>query len=293
MESEGLDFELIVVENGSTDQSLEVLKKLHLEDTRIHYLSLSRNFGHQGGLIAGLEYSKGDVVISMDADLQHPPELIPQMMQLWGEGYEVVYTTKKEDKAQPLSRGLINRLFYGFLSRVSGLRLSGGQSDFRLMDRIAVDALCSMPERNKFLRGLSKWIGFNQIGIDYDVPSRFAGESKFRIGHLFRFALDGILSFSIIPLRLFTFIGMVASTLAFLYGVYIVVVGFYALSTGYQGEIPPGWATVGAAVFFLGGVQLVGIGLLGEYLGRVYDEVKERPVYIVREHSFSSDGRRQ
>jgi dolichol-phosphate mannosyltransferase len=291
MEGLGKDFELIVVENGSTDRSLEILKGLHLKDERVNYLSLSRNFGHQGALIAGLEHSKGDAVISMDADLQHPPELIPEMLRLWEEGYEVVYTIKRENMAQPFSRRLVNRLFYSFLSRVSGLELSGGQSDFRLMDRKAVDALCRMPERNKFLRGLARWIGFRQAGIEYDVPPRFAGESKFRFSHLLRFALDGILSFSIIPLRLFTLFGLVVSGVAFLYGLFIIGSGAYAFFTGYHGRIPPGWATVGAAVFFFGGVQLMGIGLLGEYLGRVYDEAKERPIYLVREDSLQDRGR--
>lgn len=288
------NFELIVVENGSSDRSIEILKELHQKDKRINYLSLSRNFGHQGALIAGLEHSGGDVVISMDADLQHPPEVIPEMLKLWEEGYEVVYTIKRENKAQPFFRRLINRLFYSFLSRVSGLELSGGQSDFRLMDRKAVDALISMPERNKFLRGLTRWIGFRQVGIEYDVPPRFAGESKFRFGHLLRFALDGILSFSVIPLRFFTLFGLAISTMAFFYGVFIMGYGIYAISKG-QGA---GWmtggsgfATIGAAVFFFGGVQLLGIGLLGEYLGRVYDEAKGRPVYLVREHSLQAFGR--
>ena len=286
MEEQGKDFELIVVENGSVDRTLEILKELHAQDARINYLSLSRNFGHQGGLVAGLDHSRGDVVISMDADLQHPPELIPQMLGLWSEGYDIVYTTKREVASQSLARRHFNRIFYASVSRLSGLELSGGQSDFRLMDRKTVDALKSMPERNKFLRGLTRWIGFRQVGIDYDVPPRSAGRSKFRFAHLIRFALDGILSFSILPLRLFTLLGAVISLLAFVYGLYILIQGMYAFMTGYHGRTPPGWATVGAAIFFFGGVQLLGIGLLGEYLGRVYDEVKERPAFLVQEHSL-------
>ncbi|MDA0747659.1 MAG: glycosyltransferase family 2 protein [bacterium] len=286
MEGAGWNFELIIVENGSVDRSLEILKELHGKDNRANFVSLSRNFGHQGGLIAGLEHSRGDVIITMDADLQHPPELIPEMLGLWSEGYDIVYTTKREVASQSFVRRLFNRVFYASMSRLSGLELSGGQSDFRLMDRKAVDALKSMPERNKFLRGLTRWIGFRQVGIDYDVPPRFAGRSKFRFAHLIRFALDGILSFSILPLRLFTLLGAVISLLAFVYGLYILIQGMYAFMTGYHGRIPPGWATVGAAIFFFGGVQLLGIGLLGEYLGRVYDEVKERPVFLVQEHSL-------
>ncbi len=289
MEGMGRDFELIIVENGSADRSLEILKDLRRKDGRIHYVSLSRNFGHQGALIAGLEHARGDVVISMDADLQHPPEVIPEMLKLWEAGYELVYTIKRENATQPFIRRLVNRQFYAFMSRASGLELTGGQSDFRLMDRKAVDALIRMPERNKFLRGLSRWIGFRQVGIEYDVPPRFAGESKFRLGHLLRFALDGILSFSVIPLRLFTLFGFLVSVAAFCYGLFIVGSGAYAFITGYHGRIPPGWATVGAAVFFLGGVQLMGIGLLGEYLGRVYDETKGRPAYLVREDSLTEE----
>ncbi len=290
METLGKDFELIIIENGSIDRSLEILRELHRKDHRVNYLSLSRNFGHQGALIAGLEHSRGDVVISMDADLQHPPEMIPEMLKLWEEGYEIVYTTKRENVAQPFFRRLINRIFYAFLSRASGLELTGGQSDFRLMDRSATDALIRMPERNKFLRGLSRWIGFRQIGIEYDVPPRFAGESKFRFSHLLRFALDGILSFSVIPLRFFTLFGMIVSVVSLFYGLFILVEGTYAFLTGYHfARIPPGWTTVGVAVFFFGGVQLIGIGLLGEYLGRVYDETKGRPTYLVREHTMGSD----
>ena len=288
MEQAGWGFEMILVDNGSTDRSLEVIKGIRQEDKRVHYLSLSRNFGHQGALVAALEHSRGDAVISMDADLQHPPEVIPEMLSLWNEGYEVVYTMKREDAAQSLPRRLINRVFYTTLSRLSGLELSGGQSDFRLMDRRAVNALLNMPERNKFLRGLAKWIGFRQIGVEYDVPPRFAGESKFRFVHLFRFALDGMLSFSILPLRLFTLLGIIAYSCAFLYGIFIVGSGAYALLTGYHGHIPPGWASISAAIIFFSGMQLIGIGLLGEYLGRVYDETKQRPVYLIRERSIQT-----
>ena len=291
MEISNRSFELLVVENGSTDRSLEILKELHEQDKRIQYLSLSRNFGHQSALIAGMEHSRGDVVITMDADLQHPPELIPKMLKLWKEGYAVVYTNYRENRAQPFLRRLLNRFFYSLISRLSGLPLSGGQSDFRLMDRKVVDILCAMPERNKFLRGLTKWIGFRQIGIDYDISPRFSGKTKFRFAHLIRFALDGILSFSIIPLRIFLLVGAVISAVAFLYGIYIVGIGAYAYFTGYSDRVPPGWATVTAAVLFFGGIQLIGIGLLGEYLGRVYDEAKERPVYLIREQSLRPAGK--
>jgi len=286
MDRLGTCFELIVVENGSTDGSLETLKALHSSDDRLHYVSLSRNFGHQGGLIAGLDHCKGDVVLTMDADLQHPPEVIPEMLALWRQGNEVVYTIKRRQGEQPVIRRAVNASFYRVASYLSGIELSGGQSDFRLMDRKAIDALRGMPENNKFLRGLARWIGFRQAGIEYDVPPRVAGESKFRFTHLFRFALDGILAFSILPLRVFLFAGLAISILSFGYGFHIMLLGVHAYMTGHFGRLPPGWVTASSAIFFLGGIQLIGIGLLGEYLGRVYDEVKNRPTYIVTEHSL-------
>jgi glycosyltransferase involved in cell wall biosynthesis len=244
-----------------------------------------------------LDYCCGDVVISMDADLQHPPEVIPQMIQLWESGYDIVNTLKRNDKSQPLLRSFVNVCFYSFLSRLSGLELSGGQSDFRLMDRKAVDALKVLPERTRFLRGLTRWIGFQQVGIEYDVPPRFAGTTKFKLVHLLRFALDGILSFSIIPLRIFTGLGIVISSLALLYGAFIISFGLYTMISGNSDTTTPGWlvggsgfATIGAAVFFFSGIQLIGIGLLGEYLGRVFDEVKKRPIYLVQDDSFDDRG---
>ena len=282
---EPVDFEIVIVENGSTDRSLDLLKQLHEEDPPLNYVSLSRNFGHQGGLLAGLHHARGDVVVTMDADLQHPPECLPEMLSLWRSGHEIVFTLKRQNGSQPILRKIANAFFYRFVTRLSGLELSGGQSDFRLMDRKAVDSLLAMPECGKFLRGLTRWVGFRQTTIEYDVPPRFAGESKFRFTHLVRFALDGVLSFSIMPLRLFTLFGLVVSGVAFTYGMLTFVRGLYAYLTGYGGKIPPGWATIGVAIFFFGGVQLIGIGLLGEYLGRVYDEVKHRPAFLVRESS--------
>ena len=289
LESTGYPFELVIVENGSTDESLEILKRIRKSDPRLHYISLTRNFGHQGALIAGLENACGDVVILMDADLQHPPELIPEMLDHWKRHYDVVYTVKRDAKAQPFLRRVLDRWFYGLMQKLSGIELYG-QSDYRLMDRKAVEALCALPERNKFLRGLTRWVGFHQIGVSYDVAPRPAGESKFRLSHLIKFAVDGIFSFSIIPLRLFVFIGIFISLGSFVYGIYLVILQFYAVLTG-SGEniFPSGWTTLIFVMLFLGGVQLIGIGLLGEYLGRVYDEVKGRPAYIIQQSSRVMD----
>ncbi len=290
MEQDALPFELIVVDDGSTDRSLEILKRLENQDSRVRYLSFSRNFGHQSAILAGLDHSVGDAVISMDADLQHPPELIHRMLELWRQGYEVVYTVKREDHSLNLFRRVLHRLFYWVLSKLSGMKLSFGQTDFRLMDRKAVDAICGMPERKKFLRGLVSWIGFRQTQVEYDVPTRFAGESKLlSLRHRLGFALDGILGFSIVPLRVFIFFGLFVSSTALLYGTYVTGLALHDLLTGHTGRFVLGWATVVAAILFIGGVQLIGLGVLGEYLIRVFDETKQRPLYLVRQKSTGLD----
>ena len=280
------DFELVVVDDGSDDGTLAVLEELHAGDSRVRYVSLSRNFGHQAAILAGLEHAKGDIVISMDADLQHPPELLPEMVDLWRSGYEVVYTIKR-GSLQALShqRRLLMRMGYAVLRFVSGMKLQFGQSDFRLLDRAVVDAIVTMPEHEKFLRGLVDWIGFRQVGLDYEVRKRFAGQEKYTFRQLLRLVTTGVFSFSILPLRLFTVAGVSIAFLAFAYGVVAVAAGAYALITGETAVSPPGWASVAAAITFLGGIQLIGIGLLGEYLGRVYDQTKGRPPYVVRASS--------
>ncbi len=282
------DFELLIVENGSTDNSLTLLKELHKKDPRVNYLSFTRNFGHQGGLLAGLEHAQGDVVISMDADLQHPPELIPDMLKLWEEGWDVVYTKKRPSKTQPLARKWINDVFYHWMKTLSGIEMIG-QSDYRLLDRRVLEVLCQLPERNKFLRGLTPWLGFPQTEIMYDPAPRKAGKSKFPFVHLVRLAVDGIFSFSIIPLRMFVFLGLFISLGSFCYGLYILILKMASvMGAGAHYIVPSGWTTITLLMLFLGGVNLIGIGMLGEYLGRVYDEVKHRPVYIIKEGSLKA-----
>ena len=285
LESDGESFQLLIVDNGSDDTTLDVLRKLSAEDERVQFVSLSRNFGHQGAIIAGLEMASGNPMISMEADLQHPPEVLPEMLKHWKEGAEIVFTLKRKDRSRSLARKLVDWGFYALLSRLSGLQLESGQSDFRLLDRRALLAITGMNERPKFLRGLTKWIGYRQVTIDYDVEPRRAGRSKFNFRQLFRLGLDGVLSFSVLPLRLFTLSGVVVASGAFLYGAFVVASGVYAYISGYPERIQPGWATVATSIIFFGGIQLIGIGLLGEYLGRVYDQVKERPAYLIRERS--------
>ncbi|MDA2932762.1 glycosyltransferase family 2 protein [Acidobacteria bacterium AH-259-D05] len=281
----GKDYEIIVVDDASSDGTLALLQQLHSHESRIHYVSLSRNFGHQSALVAGLEYSRGDVVISMDADLQHPPELIPKMLNLWEKGYEVVWTKKNNSGSIPLLKRLGMYVQYTILRRLAGIQLDFGQSDFRLLDRKVVLELCCLPERDKFLRGLVEWIGFRQVGVSYEVQSRFAGKPKYSVASRLRLLTSGIVSFTFLPLRVFTVFGLLVASLSFLYGLLAVILGTYAFLTGYGGGVVPGWASVAIAVYFLGGIQLIGIGLLGEYIGRAYNEAKQRPTYIVREAS--------
>jgi len=287
MSSERHDFELLIIENGSTDNSLALLKELHEKDSRVNYLSFTRNFGHQGGLLAGLENCKGDVVISMDADLQHPPERIPEMIELWEKGYDVVYTKKRPNKTQPFLKKWMSDIFYYLMKTLSGIEKIG-QSDYRLLDRQVLDVLCNLPERNKFLRGLTPWLGFSQTEILYDPEPRKQGKSKFPFWHLVRLAVDGIFSFSIIPLRMFVFLGVIISLGTFGYALYLlafIVLSFLVPSVHYV--VPSGWTEIILVMLFLGGVNLLGIGILGEYLGRVYDEVKGRPNYVVKEGSVT------
>jgi dolichol-phosphate mannosyltransferase len=283
LESVGEEFEIILVENGSSDRSLEIIKSLHRCDPRIKYLSLSRNFGHQGAIIAGLCHAAGDAIVSLDGDLQHPPELIAEMIRLWREGYDVVYTTKKEKSAQNDWRNIPKRLFYRVVSHIAEVKLSYGQSDFRVLDRKVADVLCRIPERNKFLRGLVQWVGFRQTGIEYEVEPRKSGETKFSLRNYFHFALDGIFSFSTVPLRLFIWIGVIVATLCVLYASVFGVYGTINLLFAKRVLLPPGWATIAVTISFLGAVQLIGIGILGEYIGRIYGQTKDRPDFIVRE----------
>lgn len=275
------DYEILVVDDGSRDATREVLAELRAQDPHVRWLGLSRNFGHQAALVAGLEHARGDVVITMDADLQHPPSLLPRMVELWRDGYDVVYTTKAEAGRFSLRRRLMMKVGYKILRVVSGLNLTFGQSDFRLLDRAVLDALVAMPERDKFLRGLISWVGFRQIGIEYEVGARFAGTEKYTFRQLLHLVTTGVFSFTVLPLRLFTAFGVTIALFSMLYGVFAVVSGAIALATDNPELSPPGWATLAAAITFLGGVQLIGIGLLGEYIGRIYDEAKRRPTYVV------------
>lgn len=274
-------YEILIVDDGSRDESRSVLAALTEQYPAVRWISLSRNFGHQAALLAGLEHAQGDVVITMDSDLQHPPELLPEMVDRWRDGNDVVYTTKGAASAMTLRRRLMMKVGYAILKFISGLNLKFGQSDFRLLDRTVLDTLISMPERDKFLRGLIDWVGFQQIGIEYEPRERFTGEEKYTFRQLLHLVTTGVFSFTILPLRLFTAFGVIIALLSVFYGFIAAIAGAVALITNNPALSPPGWATLASAVTLLGGIQLMGIGLLGEYVGRVYDQTKGRPTYVV------------
>lgn len=283
LESVQEKFEFILVENGSSDSSLEIIKDLRAKDPRIKFVSLSRNFGHQGGILAGMTYASGDAVVSIDGDLQQPPELIPKMIELWKKGYDVVFTTKKLKNNDRNWLFLWNRIFYKLIGLISDLNLTYGQSDYRLLDRKVVDAILNISEKHKFLRGMVEWVGFSQIGVEYDVSPRKSGQSKFSFRNYVNFALDGIFSFSTVPLKMFLWFGLIIAFFCVLYAGFYSVMGLMNLFTTNKNMLPPGWATITVSILFLGAVQLIGIGCLGEYIGRIYSQTKERPDFIIKE----------
>lgn len=286
----GVDYEMIFVDDGSLDNSLDIIKSLRAKDPKVSYISLSRNFGHQNAIFAGLTYATGDAVITMDADLQHPPSFVPKMIALWQKGAEVVYTFK-EDAKLPFLKNIIVRFSYRFISKVSGLRLNFGQSDFRLIDKKVLRALRQMPEYHKFLRGQVEWIGFRQKGLSYTVGERHGGKAKYSYRTLSSLALNGIFSFSRYPLHLV----MIFSLSVFLASaIYILIeLSVWLLKAFGVIDIPmlPGWTTLIVSVFFLGSIQLMAIGLIGEYVGRIYDQTKGRPSFIIREMSDNEDSK--
>ncbi len=280
-----VEYEMIFVDNGSTDESLNIIKMIHSKDSRARYVSLSRNFGHQGAIFAGMSYASGDAVITMDADLQHPPSLIPGMIDEWRKGAEVVYTVK-EDPNLSYVRSITVKIFYALISKVSGLQINFGQSDFRLLDKKVLKVILDMCEYHKFLRGQVSWVGFRQIGLAYKVGKRHGGKSKFSYGNLFSFALDGIFAFSRYPLRILALIGLILSIASFAFILFVSSVwALKLLGIPHSFPFPPGWATIVVSILFLSSIQMMMMGVLGEYIGRVYDQSKGRPVYIVREKS--------
>ena len=271
----GIEFELVLVDDGSTDGTAEALERIAANDRRVRVVQLSRNFGHQAAITAGLDHARGDATVMIDADLQDPPELIPEMVERWREGSDVVYAVRRARAGETRAKLATANWFYRLFSRLAQIDLDRNAGDFRLLDRRALDALNAMPERNRFLRGMTVWVGFTQTAVAYDRDPRLAGETKYTMHRMVRFALDALVSFSHVPLQAATVAGFIFAAIAFL-GI-PVAIGFRI-----AGEFVPGITTVLLAVLLLGGIQLIAIGVIGEYLGRVYDEVKRRPMYVVR-----------
>jgi polyisoprenyl-phosphate glycosyltransferase len=273
-----LRFEIIYVDDGSTDSTPDILRELARQDERVRVVRFSRNFGHQMAITAGLEHSSGDAVVVIDADLQDPPELILEFIQKWMDGCDVVYGVHTKREGETLFKRWSANFFYRFIDRLSDTRIPLDTGDFRLMDRCVVDALLSMPERDRFVRGMVSWLGFSQAAVPFRRAARKAGVTKFSLFRMLRFAMDGIASFSIVPLRLATWMGFVASAMALL-GTVIAVIEWFLDVPG----LVKGWTSVVTAVLFIGGVQLICIGIIGEYVGRIYGESKRRPLYVLRE----------
>jgi glycosyltransferase involved in cell wall biosynthesis len=269
-------YEVILVDDGSHDLTWEIIRELAGRDGRVKGVSFSRNFGHQMAFTAGLDHADGDGVVIMDADLQDPPELLPELVARWRAGFDVVYAVRARRKGETLFKLFTAAAFYRLLRRITHVDIPVDTGDFRLMSRKAVEAFRHMPERHRFTRGMVAWMGFRQVGVPYVRAARHAGETKYPLRKMLRLASDGIISFSYLPLQLATWVGLLVGTLAFVALVAALVVRL-------TGGAMPAWAIAAGALAFLAGVQLVAVGLLGEYVGRVLDEVKRRPLYLVRE----------
>lgn len=270
------DYEIIVVDDGSTDATPAAMQEWTQRHPQIVYVQLSRNFGKEAALTAGLEIAVGQVVVCMDADLQHPPALIPKMLERWREGIEMVYAVRASRADESLFKRVGTRIFYKLMRTTGGIQVPENAGDFRLMDRKVVDALLQLPERNRFMKGLFAWIGFRSEPMMYSPPERLYGKSTFRPLKLFRFAVDGITAFTTWPLRLLSICGCSLSLLSFAYGLYVIVKHLM------YGDPVQGWTTLITVVLFFAGVQLISVGVLGEYIARIFGEVKNRPVYLVR-----------
>lgn len=269
-------YEVILVDDGSRDNSLNIMREMHQRDERINIISLSRNFGHQIAISAGIEHASGKAVIVMDGDLQDPPEVLPQFIQKWKEGWDVVYAVRRKRK-ENLFKRTAYAIFYRLLKKISSIDIPLDSGDFSIMDRKIVDILKSIPERTRFVRGIRTWIGFKQMGLEYERDKRFAGEAKYNFKKLVKLALDGLISFSYVPLKLAVSFGFVISGVSFLGAIATLFQRLFTDTT------VPGYATTVISILFLGGIQLITIGILGEYIGRIYDEVKQRPLYIIQE----------
>ena len=269
-------WEVLLVNDGSTDNTLMLLSQIHEKDNRFNYLDLSRNYGKEVAMLAGFDYVTGDCMIIMDADLQHPPELIPEMAQYWQEGYDDVYARRRAREGESFFRKKVSRLFYSFLQKITSVEIQQDTGDFRLLDKTCIDALRSMRETQRYTKGMYSWIGFNKKEILFDQQARIAGSSKWNYFKLSELAIEGITSFTISPLRISAFIGILVSLGAFIYMVYVFIDALIF------GDPARGYPTMMVVILFLGGFQLLSLGIIGEYLGRIFLETKNRPPYFAR-----------
>lgn len=272
-----MTLELVYVDDGSQDDTLNILKDLHADDDGVRVISLTRNFGHQAAISAGLEHASGDAVVQIDADLQDPPEIIPDMVARWKEGVDVVYGQREEREGESKFKLMCAKLHYRLINRLSDVPLPVDTGDFRLIDRRVVSALLTMPERDRYLRGMVAWTGFRSEAVRYVRAPRFAGVTKYPLKKLMRLSADGIISFSLVPLRLAIWMGFAVASLACIGIVYAIIVRL-ATDAWVQG-----WAILFTALLFLGGVQMIFLGVIGEYLGRIYMQSKQRPLYFIKE----------
>lgn len=273
----GYQFEFIYVNDGSRDQTVSLVKQLHQKDRRVCLVDFSRNFGKEAAMLAGMEHSSGDAVVIMDVDLQDPPQLLPQMIELYENGYENIYTRRLNRNGEPPIRSFFANIFYKMINRMSNIEIIDGARDYRLLSRRAVDELVSLRETNRFSKGLFQWIGYQSICLEFDHVERVAGETKWNFMKLVDYAIEGITAFSNAPLRLATYTGILIASISFVYLLYIV------FDTMINGNSTAGWPSLVCIILFLGGIQLIFLGIIGEYIGRIYNEVKQRPIYIVKE----------
>ena len=271
------DYEIIFVNDGSKDRTGEILESIAKEDNKVKIITFARNFGHQAAVTAGLQCVSGDAIVIMDADLQDPPELIPDMMKHWEDGAEVIYGKRKTRKGESVFKLLTAKMFYDTLNRLSDVEIPKNTGDFRLVDRKVVDVINNLPEHNKFLRGLFSWVGFNQEAYEYDRQERIAGKTKYPLKKMLKLASDGIFSFSTKPLKLIGTLGVISEIISLGILIYAIVSYFLKL-----GNLTPGWTSIMVTMTFLGGIILISLRMIGEYIGRIYDEAKGRPQYIVK-----------
>lgn len=279
-ENKSYNFEFMFIDDGSRDKTIEIIKDFAKKDKRIKYISLSRNFGKEIAMIAGLDGVSGDATVIIDADLQHPPELIPEMIKFWEQGYDDVYAKRKDRKNESWAKKTSSKWFYKILQKSTNFPIQMDIGDFRLLDQRCVEALRQIRESQRYTKGMFSWIGFKKKEILYSPDKRIAGETKWNFTQLFNFAIDGITSFTTAPLRISSILGFIVSFVAFLYIIGVVV------KTTIFGESVAGYPSMMAVILFLGGVQLLSLGVIGEYIGRVFTEVKQRPLYLIQESNI-------